>query len=73
MNPYEVLGVKEGANDEEIKRAYRELVKKYHPDQYRDNPLAKLAEEKLREVNEAYEYLMKQSSTRSGRTSRDYS
>lgn len=73
MNPYEILGIKEGASEEEIKRAYRELVKKYHPDQYRDNPLAKLAEEKLREVNEAYEYLMKQSSSRSGRTSRDYS
>lgn len=58
-NPYEVLGVKEGASEEEIKRAYRELVKKYHPDQYRDNPLSRLAEEKLREINEAYDYLMK--------------
>ncbi|NLY98883.1 MAG: DnaJ domain-containing protein, partial [Clostridiaceae bacterium] len=34
-NPYEVLGIKETASDAEIKRAYRELVKKYHPDQYR--------------------------------------
>jgi len=59
MNPYEVLGVKEGASPEEIKRAYRELVKKYHPDQYRDNPLSELAEEKLSEINEAYEMLMK--------------
>lgn len=58
-NPYEILGIKEGASEAEIKRAYRELVKKYHPDQYRDNPLSKLAEEKLREVNEAYDYLMK--------------
>jgi len=57
-NPYEVLGVKEGASKEEIKKAYRELVKKYHPDQYRDNPLAQLAEEKMREINEAYDYLM---------------
>lgn len=56
-NPYEVLGVKEGASEEEIKKAYREQVKKYHPDQYQANPLSKLAEEKLREVNEAYEYL----------------
>lgn len=72
MNPYEVLGVKEGATEEEIKRAYRELVKKYHPDQYRDNPLAKLAEEKLREVNEAYEYLMKQGSAGTGRNSGNY-
>jgi molecular chaperone DnaJ len=58
-NPYEVLGIKEGASTEEIKRAYRELVKKYHPDQYRDNPLSKLAEEKLSEINEAYDTLMK--------------
>ncbi len=56
-NPYEVLGVKEGVSEEEIKKAYRELVKKYHPDQYQNHPLSKLAEEKLQEVNEAYDYL----------------
>lgn len=58
-NPYEVLGLKEGASIDEIKKAYRELVKKYHPDRYRDNPLSDLAEEKLREINEAYDYLIK--------------
>ena len=58
-DPYEVLGVPQGASEEEIKAAYRELVKKYHPDKYQNNPLADLAEEKLREVNEAYEYLEK--------------
>ncbi|MGE5613664.1 MAG: J domain-containing protein [Bacillota bacterium] len=63
-NPYEVLGIREGASEEEIKKAYRELVKKYHPDQYADNPLSKLAEEKLREINEAYDYLMKNASFR---------
>jgi len=68
-NPYEVLGIKEGASEEEIKKAYRELVKKYHPDQYRDNPLAKLAEEKLREINEAYDYLMKNKSWSGGNSS----
>ncbi|RKD31966.1 J domain-containing protein [Thermohalobacter berrensis] len=58
-NPYEVLGVREGASEEEIRRAYRRLIKKYHPDQYANNPLADLAEEKMREINEAYDYLMK--------------
>lgn len=58
-NPYEILGVKENATKEEIKKAYRELVKKYHPDQYGTNPLQDLAEEKMREINEAYDYLMK--------------
>ena len=58
-NPYEVLGLKEGASIDEIKKAYRELVKKYHPDRYMDNPLSDLAEEKLREINEAYDALMK--------------
>jgi molecular chaperone DnaJ len=61
-NPYEVLGLKDGASVEEIKKAYRELVKKYHPDRYRDNPLSGLAEEKLREINEAYDILMKNAS-----------
>ena len=59
MNPYEVLGISENASEEEIKKAYKELVKKYHPDKYQDNPLSELAEEKLQEVNEAYDMLMK--------------
>lgn len=60
-NPYETLGVNENASQEEIKRAYRELAKKYHPDQYGDNPLKDLAGQKMREINEAYDYLMKNS------------
>lgn len=58
-NPYEVLGINENATEEEIKTAYRKLVKKYHPDQYQNNPLGDLAQEKLREVNEAYDAIMK--------------
>ena len=66
MNPYEVLGVSENASEEEIKRAYKELVKKYHPDRYQNNPLADLAEEKLQEVNEAYDAIMKGRTTGGG-------
>lgn len=62
-NYYEILGVRENASKEEIRNAYRELVKKYHPDKYRDNPLADLAEEKLKEINEAYDYLMNNASS----------
>lgn len=56
-DPYEVLGVKPGASDEEVKRAYRELARKYHPDNYQNNPLADLAEEKMKEINQAYDAL----------------
>ncbi|MBR4194160.1 MAG: DnaJ domain-containing protein [Oscillospiraceae bacterium] len=54
-DPYEVLGVSRTASDSEIKSAYRELVKKYHPDNYANNPLADLASEKMKEINEAYD------------------
>ncbi len=52
---YEVLGVPRGASKDEIKRAYRRLAKKYHPDLNKDDP--KAAEEKFKEVSEAYEVL----------------
>ncbi len=58
-NPYEVLGVSPNASDEEVKRAYRELARKYHPDKYRDSDLADLATEKMKEVNAAYEEIQK--------------
>ncbi len=58
-DPYEVLGVRRGASKDEIRQAYRELVKKYHPDKFQSNPdMLKLAEEKMKEINEAYDYLM---------------
>ena len=59
MNPYEVLGVNEDADEETIKKAYKELVKKYHPDKYVNNPLADLAAEKMKEINKAYDMLTK--------------
>lgn len=59
-NPYEVLGVSPNASNDEVKKAYRELSRKYHPDSYANNPLAELAEEKFKEVQEAYNQIMKQ-------------
>jgi hypothetical protein len=58
-DPYAVLGVSQNATDEEIKHAYRELVRKYHPDNYRDNPLGELAEQKMKEINEAYDKIQR--------------
>jgi len=61
MNPYEVLGIKPGASQDEIKSAYRKLIKQYHPDKFIDNPLKNLAEEKMIEINQAYDSLTKNS------------
>ena len=52
---YEILGVNKNASDEEIKMVYKKLVKKYHPDRHVNNPLAELAEEQFKKINNAYE------------------
>ena len=57
----------ESATDEEVKKAYRDLVRKYHPDKYVDNPLADVAAEKMKEINAAYEQIQKD--RKEGRTS----
>ena len=58
-DPYEVLGVSRGASEEEVKTAYRALAKKYHPDKYAGSDLADLANEKMQEINDAYDTICK--------------
>ena len=58
-DPYKVLGVSPDASDADIKKVYRELAKKYHPDNYHDNPLGELANEKMKQINEAYDQIQK--------------
>lgn len=65
-DPYQVLGISPSATDDEVKKAYRELSRKYHPDTYVNNPLSNLAEEKFKEVQEAYQQIMDMRSGKSG-------
>lgn len=58
-DPYEVLGVARGSSDDEIKKAYRALAKKYHPDNFTDIDQRTRAEEKMKEINAAYERIQK--------------
>ena len=58
-DPYSVLGIRPDATDEQVKQAYRDLARKYHPDRYRDSDLADLASEKMKEINAAYEEIQK--------------
>ena len=69
-DPYKILGVSPNASDDEIKKAYRELSRKYHPDANSGNPLADLAEEKFKEVQTAYSRIM---DMRSGKSADGYS
>ena len=60
MDPYQVLGITRGASDEDIKKAYRSLSRKYHPDANINNPNKAQAEEKFKQVQQAYDQIMKE-------------
>lgn len=59
MDPYKVLGIEPTATDEEVKKAYRKLSRKYHPDANVNNPHPEVAEEKFKQVQFAYDQIMK--------------
>ena len=59
-DPYQVLGVSPTASDDEIKKAYRALSRKYHPDANVNNPNKERAEEQFKEVQQAYDQIMKE-------------
>lgn len=60
FDPYSVLGVSRDASDEDIKKAYRRLSRKYHPDANLNNPNKDQAEERFKEVQQAYDQIMKE-------------
>ena len=59
-DPYQVLGISRSASDEEIKKAYRTLSRKYHPDANVNNPNKEQAEERFKQVQQAYDQIMKE-------------
>ncbi len=59
-DPYQVLGISPDATDEEVKAAYREMAKKYHPDNYANTEFSDIANEKMQSINEAYDSILKE-------------
>ena len=66
IDPYSILGVDRNASDDEIKKAYRKLSRKYHPDANINNPNKEQAEEKFKQVQQAYEQIMREKEQGSG-------
>ena len=60
MDPYQTLGISRSASDDEVKKAYRNLSRRYHPDANINNPNKAEAEEKFKQVQQAYEQIMKE-------------
>lgn len=63
-DPYQVLGISPDATDDELKRAYRALAKKYHPDNYMNTEFADIANEKMQAINDAYDTILKERANR---------
>lgn len=69
MDPYTVIGASPDASDDDIKKKYRELVKKFHPDRYNGTGMEDVATEKMQRVNEAYDTIMNERKGRSNNSS----
>ncbi|MEG0979626.1 MAG: DnaJ domain-containing protein [Oscillospiraceae bacterium] len=63
-NPYEILGIPDDASNEEIKKAYKQLAKKYHPTNFDNNPVSDVAQSKMKELNDAYDFILAQKMNR---------
>jgi len=57
-SPYEILGVSEYSNEDQIRQAYKELARKYSDDKYTSGPLAGIAQKKMQEINDAYDAIV---------------
>ena len=68
-DPYEVLGLRQGASEEEVKKAYKTLAKKYHPDVTGNDPAAA---KKMQEINTAYDAIINHKSYSSSSSYQDY-
>ena len=72
IDPYSILGISREASDDEVKKAYRKLSRKYHPDANIDNPNKEQAEEKFKQVQQAYEQIMKEREQGTGYSGYNY-